>query len=69
MTKKTDKKDINQLLWNSQSKKETIEVNVINSLKTDENNIYRFKRSLKTDKVNKKQKNRKSDFHFNSIML
>ena len=55
MTEKTDKKNMNWILWNSQQKKEEIiKADAANLLKTDKNNIYRFKRSLKTDEVNKK---------------
>ena len=50
-------------------KKEIIEVDAANLLKTDKDSIYRSKRSLKTDKVNKKQKSRKSDFHLSSTMF
>ena len=67
MTEKTDRENMNWILWNSQQKKEkAIKANVTNSLKTDENSIYRFKKSLKTDKIDKKQRSRKSDFHFSS---
>ena len=70
MTKKMNKKNMNQLLCNLQQKKEkAIKADVTNSLKTDKDSIYRSERSLKIDEVNKTQRNEKSDFHFSSIIL